>query len=138
MRKQPWRCDIAIMVLREKIKFSPSIGPICLPSKSSVEAFQQVIVAGWGTMRTTGNDVSNCATDQYGPSKFRACIGEASEGNGCYKKKKAPSHKECKKFLNTVTPPSNADIAKLENGVTCSLRNDAEFGWCYTNKVLLN
>lgn len=38
--------DIAMVRMEERMKFGPSVAPICLPSKSSPELFEKVYVAG--------------------------------------------------------------------------------------------
>ena len=65
--------DLALIKVKEQIKFSPTIMPICLPpTKKFPDETGIVYVAGWGLHRESRNG-EDCTTNEKGPDPFSKC-----------------------------------------------------------------
>ena len=76
--------DMAILVLHAKMRFSPNVRPICLPTKGIVDEDREAFTAGYGLRYVSekkerevfkDRPKSSCLTNEIGPITFNHCQG---------------------------------------------------------------
>ena len=80
--------DIAILVMHAKIRFSPNVKPICLPTQEIQDEDRKAFTAGYGLRYVSQKKEdavladklqSSCLTNEIGPSTFKHCQGVEAE-----------------------------------------------------------
>lgn len=74
--------DIALIRLTSRVKFSNTITPVCLPSRSTVDRnFHELKVAGWGVMRRGDRDGSDTLQEAVVPEvSMETCVQRHHRG----------------------------------------------------------
>ena len=79
---------MAILVMHAKIRFSPNVKPICLPTQDIQDEDREAFTAGYGLRYVSekkedavlANELqSSCLTNEIGPSTFNHCQGIVAE-----------------------------------------------------------
>ena len=82
--------DMAILVMHAKIRFSPNVKPICLPTQDIQDEDREAFTAGYGLRYVSekkedavlANELqSSCLTNEIGPSTFNHCQGVSSSSS---------------------------------------------------------
>ena len=80
--------DIAILVMHAKVRFSPNVKPICLPTQEIQDEDRKAFTAGYGLRYVSQKKEdavladklqSSCLTNEIGPSTFKHCQGVEAE-----------------------------------------------------------